>query len=251
MKIFNKEIEWVVFDKDGTLIDLQSIWIPWLKKISEEIKRRVDLKYEVLEDLKLIFGVMEETQIDPKGPLAIGSIDEGEILVAGYLYQHGVSWDMAILIAKESVTIANKQQNDDKIKLVDGVKEVLEILKNEGIKMGVITADDTDKAILHLEKADIRSYFKFVIGSDLVKRGKPYPDMAFLAKNQYNLNPNKAAMIGDTNADMKMSELASMPVRIGISDSNEGNIHLKNASHHIRSYNELISLLGRKEANHE
>ncbi|WP_245237803.1 HAD-IA family hydrolase [Paenibacillus ihuae] len=62
----------------------------------------------------------------------------------------------------------------------------------------------------------MRSYFSSVIGTDQAERGKPFPDMALLACGQLGVHPSAAAVIGDTNGDMRMAKAAGAAVAIGI-----------------------------------
>ncbi|MNH29396.1 Phosphoglycolate phosphatase [compost metagenome] len=55
-----------------------------------------------------------------------------------------------------------------------------------------------------------------MIGTDQAERGKPFPDMALLACKQLGVQPSAAAVIGDTNGDMKMAKAAGAAVAIGI-----------------------------------
>lgn len=68
-----------------------------------------------------------------------------------------------------------------------------------------------------LEKHDIERYFNHVVTSDQVKRGKPHPDMIFLACEKLDLDPKDVVMIGDTINDVKAGkEAGCMVIGIGV-----------------------------------
>lgn len=241
MKLFGENIQTIFFDKDGTLIDFSSIWIPWAKDIYRYLLSKGADCNLCYEQLMAALGVGEAEQVDLKGPLAIGTMVESQYIVACKLYEGGMPWNVAIIHAKESIEYANKLQNDSaSIQPIDGIDECLATLKQHDISLGVLTADDTDKAWHHLKKIGVAHYFDFVIGSDQVANGKPYPDMAMLAKERYGVTLSEAMMIGDTNADMQLGKNARMKLSVGIVPSSQEDAHLEDADYIIRHYKQLF-----------
>ncbi|MEV9639720.1 HAD-IA family hydrolase [Mammaliicoccus sciuri] len=241
MNIWEQGIDTVLFDKDGTLIDLPSIWIPWVEDTVRYLQRmQMDIS---IDEAKRAVGVnLSDGGVDPKSPLAIASIQESIIIFAFLLFQKGVAWDKAIIYSGESIAYADERQNCSKdLKIVDGISNLLAEMRGRGLKLGVLTADDTDKARKQLEILQLASYFDFIIGSDLVEKGKPFPDMAYLARDVYMVNLERAAIIGDTSADIQLGKLSSLKMTIGIASYSEGKAeHLQEADYIIRSYSELL-----------
>lgn len=240
------EIEFVLFDKDGTLLDLPSIWIPWLSNICIYLSEKLDVRLINNINFEIAFGVDRKGGlVDPKGPLAISTIEESKVIVAYLLYTNGVPWNKAVQYADESIHFANTEQGKSiKIKLINDVYELLNMLNNYGIKLGVLTSDETEKSKIQLERLGILKYFSFIIGSDLVDNGKPFPDMAFLARDKYKVDLSKSIMIGDTNADMELGKNAGVKHTVGIVTyaKNYENF-LLDADMVIDNYKELIKLL--------
>lgn len=181
--------------------------------------------------------------VDPKGPLAISSLDESQAIIAFMLYKQQIPWDLAIIHSGESICYANKMQdNSTSIKRIHGIKELLSKLKKKNIILGVLTADKTTKAWKHLQNVQLADYFDFVIGSDQVENGKPYPDMAYLARDRYGITLSKTMIIGDTNADMQLGKRAGMNATVGIVTYSKNAIdHLKDANFIIKNYSEVIN----------
>lgn len=243
MNVLAQGVETVLFDKDGTLIDLPSIWIPWVEDIVHFLQRTISA-YEIsVDEVKQAIGVdILDGSVDPKSPLAIASIEESITIIAFLLYQKGLPWDAAVTHARESIAYADDKQNHSTgLEAVEGVSILLAKLQKKGMQLGVLTADDTDKAWKQLEELQLSRYFDFVIGSDLVERGKPFPDMAYLARDRYGVDLAKAVMIGDTNADIQLGKRAGVKTTIGIASYTKGKIgHLEEADHIIHSYRELF-----------
>ncbi|KEF39196.1 haloacid dehalogenase superfamily enzyme, subfamily IA [Schinkia azotoformans MEV2011] len=241
MLILGREINTILFDKDGTIIDFPSIWIPWIDNIFDYLVDTVPECPLSRIELRTAFGAEGKGDfVDPKGPLAIASIEESKTIIAYKLYENGVPWDSAVVYASESVKFANEKENSSTIKAIDGIKEFLEDVRANNIRLGVLTADDTDRAWEHLKEVKLADYFEFVIGSDQVSNGKPFPDMAYLARDRYSITLSETMLIGDTNADMQLGKNAGVNVTVGIVTYSDNNInHLKDADIIIKSYKEL------------
>ncbi|WP_187118941.1 HAD family hydrolase [Bacillus marasmi] len=244
MELYGKEIKTVIFDKDGTLLDLPSLWIPWLMDIYQYLGEHLPSYRVNLNEIKLAFGVgVEDMEVDPTGPLAIGSIYESQIIVALKLYEHGVPWDLAVVNAKKSMDYANDRLTQSvNLRLLPNVRLLLEKLKQNGVRMGVLTADDTRNAVKQLDYVNISEYFDFIIGSDQVQNGKPFPDLVYLASERYELAPEEMMIIGDTNADMLLGVNAGMNLKVGIVPNKQVDTdYLRNADYIIRDYLDLMN----------
>lgn len=241
MLILGKEINTILFDKDGTLIDFPSIWLPWIDDIFNYLVNAVPNCPLSRIELMTAFGAGEKGDfVDPKGPLAIASIEESKAIIAYKLYENGVPWDSGVFYASESVKSANEKEKSTSIRPIDGIKEFLEDVKANNVRLGVLTADDTERAWEHLKEVKLADYFEFIIGSDQVTNGKPFPDMAYLAKDRYGISLSGTMLIGDTNADMQLGKNAGVNVTVGIVTYADNNInHLKDADITIKSYKEL------------
>lgn len=246
IQLFNKEIDTVLFDKDGTLIDLPSIWIPWAMDAIQYIAATFSSIQALTPLFERDFGFSAENgTVNPKGPLVVTSFRESETIIASILYKSGMSWADAVLLAGESIHYASKlQDQSSKIQLVQGIEPILRNLKDKKVTLGVLTTDDTERSRNHLKETGIYNYFDFVIGGDIVEKSKPYPDMAFLAADTYKLDLSKAAMIGDTNADMLLGKAANIQLKIGFGNNQKNPASYLTASDYIiDSYKELLTII--------
>jgi len=92
--------------------------------------------------------------------------------------------------------------------LFNGVPEVLEALRNRGVKMAIVTTRSR-KELLHILKMfSIESYFGATVSRDDVKNGKPSPDPLLFALKQLGLRPDETAMVGDMPTDIEAGKHA-------------------------------------------
>ncbi|WP_372661554.1 HAD family hydrolase [Cohnella sp.] len=246
----NVSIKGILFDKDGTLLDFVSMWGSWSKHMLSAFSQRItnmQLTPPSHHELYSLWGIMvdHEEQVidyDRNGPLAMGTIDELLALLAGQGYSAGISWAEAKKLVYECKEIADKElERLRPVQPLPGVRSFLEQCRKQGLLLAVVTADETDAAIHHLEWLNIREYFSEVIGTDQVERGKPFPDMVELACRRLSLDVSQVAVIGDTNGDMMMARAAGVKLGIGLTAINlKGNESLLlDADVRITSYGQL------------
>ncbi|KAL0230048.1 hypothetical protein PCE1_003612 [Barthelona sp. PCE] len=84
------------------------------------------------------------------------------------------------------------------------VRETMEFLKNEGIKMGIVTSNYASIAETALKLVDLHHYFSAFIGSDVCKKTKPNPDpiLACLKLLDHD-DLDSVLYIGDSESDVK------------------------------------------------
>lgn len=235
----------ILFDKDGTLMDFAYTWGKWSEQLLASCSGRLGLPNEqsVLEGL---LGTRhgEDGKIvgyDRSGPLAMGTVEDITAIMAWQGYENGLTWGEARAAALDGKRAADQAIEEERaVKLLPHVLPFLEQCRAAGLKLAVVTADETIAAEKHLEWLDIRHLFEACIGTDLAERGKPFPDLVLLACQELSVRPERVVVIGDTEGDMKMAKAAGAGLAIGIIDilSNH-TAGLPHADITIRSMDEL------------
>lgn len=214
------KIKGILFDKDGTLIDFHSIWVPIASKLAElcilELKTAPKESTKIENALLEAIGVVNEGVI-PEGILASGTTQD---ISKAFL---NVFDNFQIPIAKrEHFTEWVKQtifqlthENVDQIKPIKGIKAFLEALVNKGLIIGIATADDLETTKLCLEKLEIDSYFDFIATSDYYEK-KPNPAMLRGFCQKYDLSSNEVVMVGDTHVDLAMAKNGAAGLAVGV-----------------------------------
>lgn len=120
--------------------------------------------------------------------------------------------------------------------LYEGIKEMLESLKDKGHKLGVATnayRKSTIESLTHLEVYDL---FDGIACYDDVAQGKPHPDMLHKLLNELNHSTRESLFIGDGLRDemaAKHAEIDYIMVDWGFTEHADA----------VRNVNELSSLL--------
>ncbi|GBF73536.1 putative haloacid dehalogenase [Paenibacillus sp. 598K] len=227
------DIDAIVFDKDGTLLDMMSMWGTWSELMQQAFDQRMKQagKANGAERLATLWGLVQDDDgeiigYDRQGPMAMGTMGELYTLLAWEGYRAGLSWAEAKRLVYDCALAADEAMERARpARLIAGAEALLEQCRKAGIPMAVVTADETEAAVRHLDWLGLSEVFPVVVGTDQAEWGKPFPDLLLLACRQLGVSPERVAVIGDTNGDMMMGRAAGAPVRIALeqgADSGEG-----------------------------
>lgn len=214
----------ILFDKDGTLLQFVSLWGSWGECFLDQFARGLEqrgLSFPEHQRASLLGTVHDAagkiTDYDRNGPLAMGTMNDLYAILSWQGYTLGLSWAEAVELVDACRNAADAMLEQSRpVRPLPGLVPFLDACAAQGIPMAVVTADETAAAESHLRWLGIRQYFTAVIGTDQVERGKPFPDMALLACGRLGVSPAEAAVIGDTNGDMRMAKAAALPQPLGL-----------------------------------
>lgn len=112
------------------------------------------------------------------------------------------------------------------IPLKPGAREILEWLRHEGITTAMATANDLKRTTGYLEKIGLSDYFDRIICADMVKFGKPAPDIYAHAVRELGILPDRAFAVEDSPNGVKSAHDAGCKV-IMVPDLTEPDEELK------------------------
>jgi phosphoglycolate phosphatase len=190
----------VVFDKDGTLFDLQATWGVFAGDFLAELAQGDDTLFAALAHV---------AGYDP----ATGRLLPGSIVVA----------DTPAAIAQVLLPILPDPPT--RSVLVDRINRaaarapmqpavalgpLLDALLGRGLALGVATNDAEAPAIAHLTATGILDRFAFVAGYDSGHGAKPAPGQLLAFADAAGLNPAEVVMVGDSTHDLLAGRAAGM-----------------------------------------
>ncbi|WP_024346314.1 HAD family hydrolase [Lacrimispora indolis] len=96
------------------------------------------------------------------------------------------------------------------VKPYDGMPELLKFLKNNGIKIGVLTNKGHERAVECVEAVYGKGFFDLITGESKDVKCKPDPSGAFMTAEYFQAKPWECLYFGDTNTDMRTGINAGM-----------------------------------------
>ena len=125
-----------------------------------------------------------------------------------WVEQRALSPDLADELVR--VYRAHNEPLHDGISSFAGMEDVLVRLKNEGRRLGIVTAKRRETVDLAFAQIPIRHLFETVVGGDETKGHKPDPEPLLLAAERLNVEPGSCAYVGDSPFDIRAAKAAEM-----------------------------------------
>jgi pyrophosphatase PpaX len=171
----------VLFDFDGTVIDSGSIILASMRHATKTVLGR-DIPDEELGRAVGGSGLVEQMRlIDPE------RVDE---LVACYR-EHNEPLHAGLAECA-------------------GMTDALTVLKEEGRKLGVVTAKRQETVRLAFSYLPLEHFFDVVVGSDDTERHKPDPQPLEHALLLLRADPDQAVYVGDSPFDVRAAKAAGL-----------------------------------------
>lgn len=103
------------------------------------------------------------------------------------------------------------------IEFKKGGRELLEFLKEKGIKIGLASGSSRISVEHHLNEVGVLGYFDAIVAGPEVENGKPAPDIFLLTAKKMGVDPNTCFVIEDSSNGVRAGYNAKMKC-IGIPD---------------------------------
>lgn len=129
--------------------------------------------------------------------------------LAALVRQHPLSADqLARLKQIYDREFYTNEQNAALIKLISGVPEALRLLKQAGLKIGVVSNSRRDFSQRWFDSIGIARYLDAVLGEEDVQQKKPAPEGILKACAALGVRPADAAYVGDAGSDVQAAHNA-------------------------------------------
>jgi len=103
--------------------------------------------------------------------------------------------------------------------LMPGSLEFLQLLKEKGVRMGLVTSSDQAKINRAFAMYNLEGLFETIVTADRITQGKPNPMCYLLAASDLNVNPADCLVFEDSFAGIEAGKCAGMRV-IGLTTTN-------------------------------
>jgi pyrophosphatase PpaX len=171
----------VLFDLDGTVIDSGAIILASMRHAAKEV---LGVEPPEEELMAAVGGPGLEAQMRALAP---DYVDE---LVTVYR--------------------AHNEPLHDQLVSCEGIDDVLLTLKDEGRRLGIVTAKRRATVELAFANVPLGHLFETVVGGDETERHKPDPAPLLLAAERLRADPADCAYVGDSPFDIRAANAAGM-----------------------------------------
>jgi phosphoglycolate phosphatase len=229
-------IRGILFDKDGTLIEVNDTWVPIYRQILQE---QFGLGLDGAEVM------MERVGFDR----ASGKFKANSILAAGTTRDLVANW-WPELDATGQREKARMLDHDYAHLVKSSLRPLLDLepvfadLKAMGLVLGVGTNDSHVSARNHMAHIGVVEHFADIIAADTVEVPKPSGNMIRRFAEVTGLEPREIAMVGDNSHDMEEARNGGAGLAIAVLTGNAEAHHIEHlADHTIASVADLPALL--------
>jgi phosphoglycolate phosphatase len=229
-------IRGVLFDKDGTLIDVNGTWVPIYRQMLCD-----QFKIEPGDADVMMAGVGYNASTD--------AFNANSMLAAGTTRQLIDYWwpglDEAGMLEKmRMIDVDYAPLSKSMLRPLMPLAPLLQELKEMALHVGLATNDSHYSARTHLSHLGVLELFDAVIAADTVATPKPSGDMIRRFAGTVGVKPSEIAMVGDNAHDMEEARNGGAGLAIGVLTGNAGHDDIAHlADHTLGSIAELPALL--------
>lgn len=205
-------VELVVFDKDGTLVDFDAMWVPWVT----EIARRL----ESVTRLPLAGAFYEAVGFDaasgrtiPGGGLSGVPMSDLREQTVDLLRANGLDGRAA------ETAVASTWYAPDPIssaRPLTDLPALFNVLRRRGMRIAVATSDDRAPTKATLDVLGLTELIDGLVCADDAVGVKPAPDIVHWLAAAIGVPPARMAVVGDTPRDLEMGRAAGVRRCIGV-----------------------------------
>lgn len=212
-----ENIEAIIFDMDGTLIDSMWVW----EAVDEEFHGKHGL-------------------VEPEG-FYDGMEGKSYTEVAEYYLTTFPQLPYTEDEIRNIWTHMAYEKYTREVPLKDGLRAFIEAQKKRGIKLGIATSNGRELVDATLRALDIEQYFDSIHTACEVEKGKPSPDIYLLVANELEIVPERCLVFEDVPMGILAGKNAGMRT-CAVYDKYSRNQEEKKrdmADYYIESYREL------------
>lgn len=178
----------VVFDMDGILFDSE--------RIISEIWKQI-----------AVLDKIDEKKMQKAINNCIG-LNHNDISI--YFYnQFGEHFNYVEFRSRAAKMFHDKVDKEE-LPIKEGAIEILNYLQTSKYEVALASSSSTESIYKNLDRADMRKYFKVIVGGDMVEHSKPQPDIYLKACSNLGINPVVCFAVEDSPNGIRSATAAGM-----------------------------------------
>lgn len=203
------DVDAVVFDKDGTLLDLDASWGPialsWVQGVAPGDEQVIRVLAGAL-GLDLTSGRLRPDSVFAMSTLARIEADTRVLLASS-------GWSLDRI---EHALAAGGRAIDDTVGAIPmtalaDVAVLMQELRTAGLGVAVFTSDEPDPTTMFLERFGLHELVEVVITAADVSEAKPSPEGLLTIATALGTTTERLLMVGDSVADRDAARAAGSP----------------------------------------
>lgn len=197
-------IDLVIFDKDGTLIEFDLMWGAWVEALATRLEAAAG--FPLREGLYLMLGVDRATGlVHAHGLMAATPMSRIREVVEEFVAESGAGRALA------AAAVDSAWYAPDPVALAKPVTDLAALLGRLRTRVGtfaVATSDDRGPTTRTLAALGVDGEFAALACADDGNLVKPAPDPVLVLCRTLGIAPSRAAVVGDSPADLRMGRAA-------------------------------------------
>ena len=178
----------VVFDADGTLFDTENL----MYEVWVEVGEEMNFPYPGREYLDYV------------------GLNRAAVL-ALMKERYGDGFDGADFMVRCVARLSERIEREG-VPLKPGVREILELLRQKGIPVGLATSTHRVRTDRRLELCGLGEYFSAVVTGDEVSKGKPDPEIYQTVCRKLGVSPESCLAVEDSRNGILSAHEAGLKV---------------------------------------
>lgn len=240
-----EDIETILFDKDGTFIDLNYFWGKMTELRASEIIKEFKLNKSVFSEICLCLGYDSNSKkMKPDGITALYSRVKIIEIFKSDLEKFNVKTTTSkieeIFDYVSEIFYSNLMEYT---KPIEDAMNFIKKIKDLGIKTGIVTSDSIKSTELTLKNFGWERYFDVVIGRESSTDTKESGIPTLLAIEKINANPNTTIMIGDAPMDFISAQNANLKNTILVATGQINIEELKKTTNFVTESLSMVNIL--------
>ena len=217
-----EDVRLILLDKDGTIIDIHHYWGSMLKERARLIVNRwfpdSDSQTKIFNELIDVMGIeIESGRMKPEGPVGVKPRPFIVKVATEVVRKNGaITEEEEIEKLFKEVDLQTANDILPFLKVLPGVEVFIKECYEQGLQLGVVTTDITERGRKTLQALKIENYFQYILGGDQVNNPKPSPDSVNIILEQSGIERDKTVVIGDHAVDLEMGIQSAIGCNIGV-----------------------------------
>ncbi len=202
----------ILFDKDGTLIAADDVWVPFYRRL---LMRMKNIEHDIADRVMALAGY----------DILTGSTTAGSVMAGGTTRQLVKLWwpdhsDEAHQSIVTEIDHTAKMEIKTSISPLTDLAALIDRFRSHGWRVGIATNDSWASTISQVQALGIEHLLDAVIANDVVASPKPSGDMIRKFQTITGLATSHIVMVGDNYHDIEEARRGGAGLAVAVLSGN-------------------------------